>query len=116
MAFRRLLVTMKEGTSSLLTGLSLGLTIAGALYVIKSIAKASREAAYGEKSSRSSAASATASDTGAVAYESLIGNTPLVLLREASRISGCNIYVKMECMNPGGTGKDRAGAYMRACV
>ena len=47
-----------------------------------------------------------------VSYESLIGNTPLVLLKEASRISGCLIYVKMECMNPGGTGKDRAAMSM----
>jgi cysteine synthase len=54
---------------------------------------------------------ATASSS-AVSYESLIGNTPLILLKEASKLSGCNIYVKMESMNPGGTGKDRAARSM----
>ena len=47
-----------------------------------------------------------------MSYESLIGNTPLILLKEASRLSGCKIYVKMESMNPGGTGKDRAARSM----
>jgi cysteine synthase len=51
-------------------------------------------------------------DDNGVSYEKLIGNTPMILLKEASRITGCNIYVKMECMNPGGTGKDRAAKSM----
>jgi cysteine synthase A len=42
------------------------------------------------------------------AYESLIGNTPLVKLPRLSRILQRDVYVKMESMNPGGTGKDRA--------
>jgi len=37
-----------------------------------------------------------------------IGNTPLVKLRAASEITGCNIYGKAEFMNPGGSVKDRA--------
>ena len=69
------------------------------------------------------------------AYENLIGNTPLVKLRKASELTGCDILVKMESMNPGrvqpilclimfyltchpppcntgGTGKDRAAKMM----
>jgi cysteine synthase A len=43
-------------------------------------------------------------------YESLIGNTPLMYLPKLSSLlpNKVNIYVKMESMNPGGTGKDRA--------
>jgi len=37
-----------------------------------------------------------------------IGNTPLVKLRAASEITGCNIYGKAEFLNPGGSIKDRA--------
>ena len=37
-----------------------------------------------------------------------IGNTPLIKLRAASEITGCNIYGKAEYMNPGGSVKDRA--------
>ena len=37
-----------------------------------------------------------------------IGNTPLVKLRAASEITGCNIYGKAEYLNPGGSVKDRA--------
>ncbi len=37
----------------------------------------------------------------------LIGNTPLLLLREASARTGCNIYGKAEFLNPGGSVKDR---------
>ena len=35
-----------------------------------------------------------------------IGNTPLVKLRAASEITGCNIYGKAEYLNPGGSVKD----------
>ena len=47
-------------------------------------------------------------------YESLIGNTPLVYLPHLSSLLNNNvrIYVKMENMNPGGTGKDRAAMSM----
>ena len=43
-------------------------------------------------------------------YESLIGNTPLLYLPKISSLlpNKVKIYVKMENMNPGGTGKDRA--------
>lgn len=47
-------------------------------------------------------------------YESLIGNTPLIYLPNLSSLLNNNvkIYVKMENMNPGGTGKDRAARSM----
>jgi cysteine synthase A len=37
----------------------------------------------------------------------LIGNTPLVYLREVSEATGCQIYGKAEFLNPGGSIKDR---------
>ena len=37
----------------------------------------------------------------------LIGNTPLLYLREASEQTGCQIYGKAEFLNPGGSVKDR---------
>ncbi len=38
---------------------------------------------------------------------SLIGNTPLLYLREASERTGCQIYGKAEFLNPGSSVKDR---------
>ena len=38
----------------------------------------------------------------------LIGNTPLVRLKRASELTGCEILGKAEFMNPGGSIKDRA--------
>lgn len=37
-----------------------------------------------------------------------VGNTPLIRLRKASEITGCDIYGKAEFMNPGQSIKDRA--------
>ncbi len=37
-----------------------------------------------------------------------IGNTPLVRLRKASELTGCDVLVKLEFLNPGGSVKDRA--------
>ena len=37
-----------------------------------------------------------------------VGNTPLIKLKAASEITGCNIYGKAEFLNPGGSVKDRA--------
>ena len=37
-----------------------------------------------------------------------IGNTPLIRLKKASELTGCNILGKAEFMNPGGSVKDRA--------
>ena len=37
-----------------------------------------------------------------------VGNTPLIRLKAASEITGCNIYGKAEYLNPGGSVKDRA--------
>lgn len=47
-------------------------------------------------------------------YESLIGETPLIKLEKLSALigDGKTLYVKMESMNPGGTGKDRAALFM----
>lgn len=42
----------------------------------------------------------------------LIGNTPLVRLRKASDQTGCEIYGKCEFLNPGGSVKDRAAAFI----
>jgi cysteine synthase A len=41
-----------------------------------------------------------------------VGNTPLIRLRKASELTGCEILAKAEFMNPGGSVKDRAGLYM----
>ena len=38
----------------------------------------------------------------------VIGNTPLIKLRKASEITGCQILGKCEFLNPGGSVKDRA--------
>ncbi len=38
----------------------------------------------------------------------LIGNTPLLRLKEASKLTGCEIYGKAEFLNPGQSVKDRA--------
>ncbi len=38
----------------------------------------------------------------------LIGNTPLIRLNEASKLTGCEIYGKAEFLNPGQSVKDRA--------
>ena len=37
-----------------------------------------------------------------------VGNTPLIKLRKASELTGCNIFGKAEFLNPGGSVKDRA--------
>src|SRR5687767_12465198 len=41
-----------------------------------------------------------------------IGNTPLIRLRKASELTGCNVLGKAEFLNPGGSVKDRAALYM----
>ena len=38
----------------------------------------------------------------------LVGNTPVVKVKSLSNLTGCNIFVKCEYMNPGGSIKDRA--------
>ena len=42
----------------------------------------------------------------------LVGNTPLIKLKKASEITGCNILGKAEYLNPGHSVKDRAALYM----
>lgn len=39
--------------------------------------------------------------------EGLIGNTPMVLIKSLSAHTGCQIYAKLEFLNPGGSAKDR---------
>ena len=41
-----------------------------------------------------------------------VGNTPLIKLKKASEITGCNILGKAEYLNPGQSVKDRAALYM----
>ena len=41
-----------------------------------------------------------------------VGNTPLIKLEKVSAVTGCNIMVKAEMMNPGGSVKDRAALYL----
>ncbi|MGZ9014273.1 MAG: cysteine synthase A, partial [Burkholderiales bacterium] len=41
-----------------------------------------------------------------------IGRTPLIRLRRASELTGCDIFGKAEFMNPGGSIKDRAALYI----
>ena len=43
---------------------------------------------------------------------SQIGNTPLVRLKQASELTGCNIYGKAEYVNPGESVKDRAALFI----
>ena len=43
---------------------------------------------------------------------SQIGNTPLVKLKQASELTGCNIYGKAEYFNPGESVKDRAAFFI----
>jgi cysteine synthase A len=59
-----------------------------------------------QKSSSSDALSAS------TCYEALIGNTPMVHLSILSSLIQRDLYVKMESLNPGGTGKDRAALGM----
>ncbi|MGZ5987066.1 MAG: pyridoxal-phosphate dependent enzyme, partial [Caulobacteraceae bacterium] len=42
----------------------------------------------------------------------VIGNTPLIRLRRASEVTGCEILGKAEFMNPGQSVKDRAALWM----
>ena len=41
-----------------------------------------------------------------------IGNTPLIRLKQASELTGCNIYGKAEYFNPGESVKDRAALFI----
>ena len=41
-----------------------------------------------------------------------VGNTPLILLKNLSALTGCEIYGKAEFMNPGGSVKDRTALGM----
>ncbi len=44
--------------------------------------------------------------------EQAVGNTPLIKLRAASALTGCEIYGKAEFMNPGQSVKDRAALFI----
>ena len=43
---------------------------------------------------------------------SRIGNTPLIRLKQASDLTGCDIYGKAEYFNPGESIKDRAALFI----
>ncbi len=45
-------------------------------------------------------------------FSGAVGRTPLIKLRKASELTGCEIYGKAEFLNPGGSVKDRAALYM----
>ena len=45
-------------------------------------------------------------------FTKLIGNTPLIKLENASKITKCNILGKAEFLNPGQSVKDRAALYI----
>ena len=45
-------------------------------------------------------------------FTDTVGNTPLIKLRKASELTGCEIYGKAEFLNPGGSVKDRAALYI----
>lgn len=45
-------------------------------------------------------------------FSDSVGNTPLIKLKKASELTGCNILGKAEFLNPGGSVKDRAALYM----
>ena len=45
-------------------------------------------------------------------FSGAIGNTPLIRLKKASELTGCEILGKAEFLNPGGSVKDRAALYM----
>ena len=41
-----------------------------------------------------------------------VGNTPLIRLKKASEVTGCEIYGKAEFLNPGQSVKDRAALFI----
>ena len=45
-------------------------------------------------------------------FTATVGNTPLIRLKKASELTGCEILGKAEFLNPGGSVKDRAALYM----
>jgi len=45
-------------------------------------------------------------------FTDAIGNTPLIRLRKASELTGCDVLGKAEFANPGGSVKDRAAKYI----
>ena len=45
-------------------------------------------------------------------FTKLIGNTPLIKLEKASKVTKCNILGKAEFLNPGQSVKDRAALYI----
>ncbi|CAN7618616.1 cysteine synthase A [Variovorax sp. LjRoot84] len=45
-------------------------------------------------------------------FTQAVGHTPLIRLRKASELTGCEILGKAEFMNPGGSVKDRAALYI----
>lgn len=87
------------------TAVASGIVTVGALFLWRRMHGSIK--CYHQHSNRSS------TDNDISAHEQLIeGGTPLVKLQRVSRMLGRSIYVKMESLNPGGTGKDRAALSM----
>ncbi len=45
-------------------------------------------------------------------FSDAVGNTPMIRLRRASELTGCEVLGKAEFLNPGGSVKDRAAKYI----
>ncbi|MDP6951370.1 MAG: pyridoxal-phosphate dependent enzyme, partial [Alphaproteobacteria bacterium] len=45
-------------------------------------------------------------------FTDLVGNTPMLRLKRASELTGCEIYGKCEFLNPGQSVKDRAALFI----
>ncbi|KAL7447393.1 hypothetical protein ACHAXM_010603 [Skeletonema potamos] len=101
---------MPPNNTSLLTPLAVVSTVVAASVVAASIFLRRSRACSTRPSPNASATEG--------GYESLIGDTPLLYLPHISSLlhNKVRIYVKMECLNPGGTGKDRAAKSMVLCA
>lgn len=67
---------------------------------------------YTRRNDELSTSDCSSVDLSGNAYSEMIGNTPIIELKKISQLLQCKILVKMECNNPGGTGKDRAAKFM----
>jgi cysteine synthase A len=86
-----------------------GFVVAASLWRLAQKKNKRRDHQSGGKAQKYSSSTALSAST---CYEALIGNTPMVHLSILSALIQRDIYVKMESLNPGGTGKDRAALGM----
>lgn len=97
-------VAIGIGAASLATSV-----VAASLWRLVSQQKNRRQAPRSDDQAQKSSPTALSACT---CYEALIGNTPMVHLSVLSALIQRDIYVKMESLNPGATGKDRAALGM----